>query len=80
MGGRGEGEKGRCCWLGRKEGCRMSCNTGSTGSVGSWGRKDSPAKGNPRAVSGEDCPGWPGEGPPGPLVFCRSIPVPPPLQ
>lgn len=26
----------------------MSCNTGSTGSAGSRGRKDSPAKGNPQ--------------------------------
>lgn len=50
------GEKGRCCWLGRKEGCRMSCNTGNTGSEGSRGRKDSPGKGNThKALSKEAC-------------------------
>lgn len=43
--------KGRCCWLGRKEGCRTSCNTGSIGSEESQGRKDSPGKGNIQVVS-----------------------------
>lgn len=46
--------KGRCCWPGRREGCRRSCNTGSTGSEGSRGRKGSPGKRNTEAVSEED--------------------------
>lgn len=57
----------------------MSCNTGSTGSVGSWGRKDSPAKGNPQGCEwGEDCQA---DGARGLLGgSSASIPVPPPLQ
>lgn len=56
------GVKGRCCWPGRKEGCRMCCNTGGTGSEGSQGKKDSPGKRkhkikSPKDVSVEACLG-----------------------
>lgn len=54
------GAKDRCHWLGHREGCRTSYNTGSTGSEGSRGRQGSPGKGEHIQVVSRGGDVWPG--------------------